>query len=322
MKKVIASMLAVAGLASVATAQTYEDNAGRLSFQVWDGSDWSNTLNVAPGVATTVEWRMVANYIGTRTDLFAMGEALYQPVVSGADNTGPSMDMFGDFRNGGVGGNGVAGSLLTEAEGNQSTPLPAGTGLNQGYGRVRFGGTATNSSTNNILTTFRHTGGSDGAPAGSFMRIAGSFVSQWPRVLNPVPPIDVTADDINRILRGVSAQQTSQALNSTFHVAGTSNLVLFRQSLTISADHAAGDVLTISTFQEAIRRVGSPTGTTEPDDRRYMTWQTSATDTGSGTTGHRTSVVLAPATINVVPTPASAALLGLGGLIAARRRRA
>jgi hypothetical protein len=81
--------------------------------------------------------------------------------------------------------------------------------------------------------------------------------------------VDVTTDDLNRILRGISSQQTSQALNSVFHVAGVTNLVIFRHAIIISMDHSAGDVFTFSTFQEALRRVGGASGTTEPDDRRY-----------------------------------------------------
>jgi hypothetical protein len=90
--------------------------------------------------------------------------------------------------------------------------------------------------------------------------------------------------------------------------------VILRQSITLSNDPAVR-TLQFSSFIESARRVG---GTTSTDDTRYMSWQTGTADNGS----HRTGVQYVPGTINVVPTPASAALLGLGGLIAARRRRA
>jgi hypothetical protein len=38
-----------------------------------------------------------------------------------------------------------------------------------------------------------------------------------------------------------------------------------------------------------------------------MTWQTEPNDPGSGTLGHRTSVVFSPATITIIPSPASLA---------------
>jgi len=315
MKKVIVSMLAVAGMASIATAQTYETNAqgnltgGRLSFQVFNpvSNTWGSSLNAAPG--QRVEVRIVADYVGTRTDLFAMGEVLYQPTFSNADNVdgGNGVDNLGPWRNGGNGGNAIAGSMLTQAEGDQGTALAD-------YGRVRFGGTATAVTGSNTMTSFRHSGGSDGAPAGSWIRAAGNFVTQWPAPL----PAATDATNLNRILRGISSQQQSQASVPAFHVLGTSGLVLFRHAIILSNDPAVRDI-TFSSFTESVRRVGSTTST---DDRRYMTWQTGSADPGSGTLGHRTGVAFLPATISIIPSPASAALLGLGGLIAARRRRA
>lgn len=304
MKNVIVSMLAVAGLAGIASAQTTtEVGGGRLSFQVFNPvtNAWGSSIDAAPG--QRVEVRVVASYTGTRTDLFAMGEALYQPTFSNADNTGAGaqQDQVGAFRNGGNGGNSIAGSMLSAAEGEQGTALAD-------YGRVRFGGTATAATGSNTMTTFRHNS-DNGSPAGSWIRMAGNFVTQWPAALPAAP----AAADTNRILRGISSQQQSFALNSTFHVGGLSNVV-FRQAIILSDDPAAR-TLQFSSFIESARRVAN-TGT---DDTRFISWQTGNADSGS----HRTlGVQYVPASINVVPTPASMALLGLGGLVAARRRRA
>jgi uncharacterized protein (TIGR03382 family) len=71
----------------------------------------------------------------------------------------------------------------------------------------------------------------------------------------------------------------------------------------------------ISTAAGTLQRVG---GVNAADDTRFMSWQTAATDNGSW----RVGVAVENASINVIPTPATAALLGLGGLVAARRRRA
>jgi hypothetical protein len=313
MKKIIASMLAVAGVASVASAQTYEGYTGpaaaRLTFQVWNGSSWGSSAVVDQTSSNRqVEVRAVLSYTGTRTDLLGLGELLYQPTLSNADNEGVNTDSFGAWRNGGISGNAVANSMLSEAEGNNGATLAS-------YGRVRFGGIATDPSTSNVITTFRHTAGSNGAPAGSWLRAAGSFVGQWPIAYTGTG----IADDTNRILRGTSAQQASQAVAGTNWVAGTTGLVLWRQAVVISNDGGVRD-LTLSSFIESARRVGGPTST---DNRRWAGWQTSASDSGTGNTGHRTLLEYSGATISVIiPSPASVALLGLGGLVATRRRRA
>ncbi|MFO0832653.1 MAG: PEP-CTERM sorting domain-containing protein [Phycisphaerales bacterium] len=302
MKNLIVSMVAVAGIAGIASAQV-EANAGRLTFQVYNPatSSWGSSIDAAPG--QQVEVRVVASYVGTRTDLFAMGEVLYQPTFSNADNTGAGAqaDQIGAWRNGGASGNSVANSMLTEAEGNQGTALAD-------YGRVRFGGTATAATGSNLMTSFRHNS-DNGSPAGSWIRIAGNFVTSWPGAI----PTTTDAAHINSILRGISSMQQSQALAPTFHVVGTTN-VIFRQAIILS-DDATARSLQFSSFIESARRVG---GTTSTDDTRYMSWQTGSADSGT----YRTGVTYVPATINVVPTPASMALLGLGGLVAARRRRA
>lgn len=286
---------------------TFEPNGGQLRFEVLNPQTgvWGSTYPDALS-GEQVEFRVVASYIGTRTDLFAMGEVLYQPTISNVDNTGAgsSADQIAPYRNGGNGGNSVAESIITYAEASIMGPL------NNGYGRVRFGGTACTATGSNTMTSFRHNS-DNGSPAGSWIRLAGTFVSQWPAQYVNVAP-DATA--INRILRGISSQQQSQALNSTFHVAGTQNIVIFRQAIILSD---SGDVreMQISTFNEAFRRVG---GTTSTDDTRYMTWQIGASDSGS----HRTSVTIVPATIWVnVPAPGGAAVACVGLVLASRRRR-
>jgi MYXO-CTERM domain-containing protein len=303
MKKVIVSLVALSGIAAVANAQTppMEPIGASLRFEAWNGMEWTRNLVTVPGAR--VEIRAVVNYTGTRTDLTAMGEILYQPILSNADNTGGSTDNFGPFRNGGISGNGIPGSLLTEAEGNNSGALAD-------YGRVRFGQTAMNTANQNVMTQFRHSGGSNGAPAGEWIRLAGSFVSQWPAATLPAAP---GADGLNRITRGVSANQVSRALTNpqTNHTLGTSNLVIFRMALTLGD---GTDTRTLTSSPSFLKRAG---GTTSTDDTRYMTWQAGDSDNGSV----RVGVEFQDLTISV-PTPASMALLGLGGLVAARRRRA
>lgn len=302
-----AACVAMVVCAGHALAQTtFEPNGGQLRFEVLNPQTgtWGSTYPDALS-GEQVEFRVVASYIGTRTDLFAMGEVLYQPTISNADNTGAgsSADQIAPYINGGNGGNSVANSMLNELQGNSILPL-------SGYGRVRFGGTACTATGSNTMTSFRHAGGSDLAPAGSWIRLAGTFASLWPQPLPGLPLVT----DINRVLRGISSQQQSQSLAPAFHVAGTQNIVIFRQAITLSDSDEVRE-MQFSTFNEAFRRVG---GTTSTDDTRYMTWQTGAADSGT----HRTSVTIVPATIWVnVPAPGGAAASVMAVLWASRRRR-
>lgn len=310
MKNVIVSMVALAGIASAAMAQA----DGRLVFQTWNGSAWSsNVLNATPG--QTVQFRAVVSYAGQNTSVFALGGITYQPTFSNADNTGAgaTVDTLGSYRNGGNQGSAIAGSMLSAAEGND------GNALASGYGRVVFGGTAANTASQNTVTNFRHGGGAAvaGAPAGSWLRIAGSSVTNWPLAALPTAA-DATATNLNNINRGVFANQAAQTnpvtgLVNTFHVAGTQNLVVFRGAITLSTDTDLR-TLVLSSAAGTQQRVGA---TNSADDTRFMTWQT-----GNFGTTIQTGVLITDASIAIIPTPATAALLGLGGLVAARRRRA
>ncbi|HEX2839628.1 MAG TPA: hypothetical protein VHN77_16040 [Phycisphaerales bacterium] len=301
-----AACVAMVVCAGHALAQTtFEPNGGQLRFEVLNPQTgtWGSTYPDAMS-GEQVEFRVVASYIGTRTDLFAMGEVLYQPTISNVDNTGAgsSADQIAPYLNGGNGGNSVANSMLNEIQGNSILPL-------SGYGRVRFGGTACTATGSNTMTSFRHNS-DNGSPAGSWIRLAGTFVTQWPQALPGV----TDATNINRILRGISSQQQSQSLAPLFHVAGTQNIVIFRQAIILSDSDEVRE-MQFSTFNEAFRRVG---GTTSTDDTRYMSWQTGAADSGS----HRTSVTIVPATIWVnVPAPGGAAIACVGLVLASRRRR-
>ena len=307
MKKVLVSLLAVAGMAVVANAQV-EAGTTSLSFQVWNGSSWTNTVNVAPG--GRVEYRVVVSYTGTATAPVGLGSIRYQPTFSNADNSGASVDSNVAFRNGGTSGSAIAGSMLSDAEAQSGAALAT-------YGRSTWGGTAMQSSTLNVLTQFRHGDGAaaNGAPAGSWIRLAGNSVTSWP--LATLSAAQATTANLNNIARGVVAGQASRINPVTggvnaFYVGGTSNLVVFRGALNLS-DSTAERTLTLSSVAGSQDRVGAANNA---DDTRFANWLTS--DFGGS---FRSGVVVSSASI-VVPTPGALALVGLGGLVAARRRRA
>lgn len=325
MNKIAVSLMAVSAAAGLANAQfgTYPIE-GQLQFQVWDGAAWVSSVNALAG--EQVEFRAVVNYVGGNAGVTSLGELLYSPVFSNADNSGAGagQDRIADLiRDSGFG---VAGSLLNQADGASGAARPvSGTNTdNIGYGRVNFGQTGMTGATTG-LTAFRHTGfnpngasdgdgaGGNGYGSGDYIRLAGASVSNWP--VYPMSSAQATAANINNFKRSVSANQLSANSIGTNHTPGRTGLIVFRGAIIIS-DDVNLRTMTISSDVAFAQRIG---GAGSGDDTRYMTWQVGANDNGS----YRTGVEFHDATINInVPTPASMALMGLGGLMVARRRRA
>lgn len=307
------SLASVAALAccSAALAQAPYAVESQLRFEVWNGSAWSGSTIARPG--ERVEVRAVVSYTGSNPSVRGLGEILYQPTLSNADNEGPSQDSFGAWRNNGRTGFGIPGSLLSTSEGASAAPLST-------YGRVGFGGTGSTDDFQNVHTTFRHTNGSNGAPQGSFLRAAGSFVQQWPIAGDTSA---WTVNDSNRFGRGISAMQLSeispvnQSLNPNWQ-GGTTDIVIFRQAVLLS-DLGAARVLDLTSDQSFLYRVGRHTSN-QGDNRRYMTWWT----TPSGPiASYRVGVDIVGAQIIVspnIPAPGALALLGLGACATRRRR--
>lgn len=307
--RLLPAALVLASVGAPALAQTPYPAETNLRFEVWDGSAWTNTVNANPG--DRIEWRAVVSYVGTRTDVMGLAEILYQPVIPNADNEGPVRDELGPWRNGGVSGNFIPGTLLSPAEGQDGGPLPS-------YGRIGFGFFSTEATGSNVLTSFRHSGGSDGAPQGDWLRIAGNFVSQWPSSGTGA----WTTDDSNRILRGVSAGQWCRinpltGVPNPVWQGGTQDLVIFRQAL-IVGDAAQDRTIEITMQDEFLRRAGMGVGST--DNRRHVRWFTQ--DVQQHSAAYRTSLTITPAIALVtIPSPGLgvAAIAGCAAVV--RRRR-
>jgi hypothetical protein len=307
MKNVIVSLVALAGIAGAASAQVTQSPIGAtLRYEVSiNGGAWGSSVDALPG--DRVEWRAVVS-LNQGFSAAALGRVYYQPVISNADNDGGSQDQLGAWRNGGTSGQGnttLAQGLLSAAEGANSGALAS-------YGRVVYGFTSRSTTAGNsgALTGFRHSGGSAGAPAGSFIRIAGGNNTQW----YPASIPNGTTALNNQILWGVVSDNNSAT--STWFASGTQNLVIFRQALILS-DATDARTLSINSEAATLQRAGGGSGT---DDTRFMTWALAGE--GGSTATLRVGVEYVAGTINVVPTPGAVALLGLGGLVAARRRRA
>ncbi len=296
---------------SLARAQLNEQNATRVDMQVFntDTNSWGTVASAVPG--SRVEWRVVVSYTGTNTNVFALGSMTYQPTFSNIDNTGPDVDQLAPWRNAGTQGNAVvANSMLTAAEGASGSALAS-------YGRVVFGATAANSTSQNIVTTHRHGGDFpiNRAPVGSWLRVAGSFVTQWPLPTLPLN-VDATATELNNINRGIQANQFAaqsafQGFPNTSHVAGTQNMVVFRGALLLSPDTRT-DNITLGIAAGSQQRLGA---ISSGDDTRFISWQAGITDNGSW----RTGFTINSATI-VIPAPASL-LVGVCALASLLHRR-
>lgn len=301
--------LLVASFSAAAHAQTLPLGT-LMRFQVWNGTQWSSSATVTPG--SQVEYRISMSYSGTATNIVGFGSARYQPTFSSAINTGPSIDAHAPFRNNGVSGDSVPGSLLSAAEGASGAALAS-------YGRVGYGSTGMGPASLNTLTQFRHGGGApvNNAPPGSYIRLAGSDVASFPF---PAIAIAVQASPlaINMIARGVASSQRApieSGVQNTSFVAGLQNVVIFRGALQLAAGNA-DRTMTITNAEGSLLRGRhgiDPIGSA--DDTRYVMWWANNGNAIS------TRAVILPASIQIIPSPGATPLVVAALLAVARRRR-
>jgi len=149
MKNVIVSLVAVAGIAAAASAQT---NGSTLRFEVRPAGTaaWSNALSVAPG--TTVEFRALITYTGSAAAV-GLSNASFQPTVS---NWSTATDTLLPFRNVGT------------------SPATGGVAADSGqYGRILPYASAGISTTNALRG---HTNNVSGV---TYLRVAQNNTTNW-----------------------------------------------------------------------------------------------------------------------------------------------
>lgn len=281
MKKVIGTLVAVAGMASAANAQVNT----RIDWQVsLNNVNWSTNVNALPGQLVYV--RALASYTGTAAPL-GLASLVFQPTVSNYDLAG-TMDVLSPFVNGGQGGN-----TSTPVGVVTNTADPAQFGRISPFGRSALSSTA-------FLKGHTHSAGSGGAPAGDWLRIAQAQVTSW--IGGAGNTTGGSGVGIAQ-LSDVGRQPVDPPFNGTIQ-----NVQIFKFGITL------GDRPDTRTIDSPTAGFGNFNSTNQ--QREVYWWATMAESTGSirGTAQVNTATI-------TIPTPASLALLGMGGLAITRRRR-
>jgi uncharacterized protein (TIGR03382 family) len=280
-KNIIASIVAAAGIASMANAQiTQMDVQTSL-----DGVNWAGgNRNVNPGTTVQFRYKVSFNLNGTTATPTGFASLTFQPTVSNWGGT----DTLNAFA---TSGNNTNGGAVTEASGQFGRIIPfASTGA---------------------TTSDPYRGHTQTVSGTNFLRIARTTITNW--VGQGLTSGTSAANNFNGA-GGLACVQkafslvvpgTDPAFNSAI-----SNVVIAKFSMTLGGD-AAARVLTVSAPTDGMSR-NTTTGA------REASWFTSNSDNFGALKG---TVQVADATLTIVPAPGAMALLGMGGLVALRRRR-
>lgn len=297
MKSVMMSLVAVAGLAVAASAAV---NTTMEMLVSTDGTAFAPALafNAGTGIHH-VEVMVRVSYIpgsnGVGVVPIGFGSVNFQPVVNGWS----SADAADAFANGGAGSN-------------TSTPPGVVADAPGQFGRLSpWGRTAL--STAQAITAMVQDGSQATAtnpvPPGTHLRIAQRQVTAWIGGTGNTTGgsgVNIAQLDLNG-----ARVSSDPAFNPSLL-----NVNIFRFGVEIDSGSAAtgARVLSITAPEAGFGNIDSTSG-----ERQAYWYGTSTENTGS----IRGSVAVVDGLINIlpVPTPGSLALLGLGGLCVARRRR-
>lgn len=313
MKKVIASLVAVAGLSAAANAQLMHMLVST------DGTTFGSSVNANPG--QTVQVLVTVDYTGTSTAVAGFGSANFQPTVSNWHGS----DTLLPLRQGGN-TNPADGSGVIQPQFYTGTSAGSGTHISAGYvpgtyGRVNpmgrtflDGATAlqgfvhvnpdgsgntylriAQASNPGWIGTAGNTSGGSGVNAAQLYVVGRTtsdpdFWGNRDTVYDPSIGWDVTSRDPANDVRRVGVE-------------------LFRFAFTLGANDAAGDMVVDAPL--AGQQINA-------NGLRYIGYFSSSSQSAPGT---QLQAAVQTGVVHIVPTPASLALLGLGGLAVGRRRR-
>lgn len=288
MKKLIGSLVAVAGMAAAAQAQL---GTTVLDLQVSaDGQTWSDEVSVAPGA--TVLFRARVSLTGASA--LGFSGINFQPTLSNWDNVGaaPNIDQLLAFADVGSNSTTPAGSV-------DGSDAP---GLAAPLGRIRPFGAP------NVTTTNRMRGHLDSG--GTIMRVAQNGTT------NAIG-VGASSNNVNGS-GGIPVSQSTGlfAPPGTF-VFGTTNIAVVKLGIRVSDDVPVADrILQLDAPTGGISLYG-PNG-----DVRAGNWLTGHDpDTGAPINNYAPIAVDGARIRVLIPAPGALALLGLGGLAVTRRRR-
>jgi uncharacterized protein (TIGR03382 family) len=348
-------MLAVAGLSVAANGQ------GVMKFLCSvNGGPFQANVTANPG--DHVDVLVTCSYTGTGTSVpVGFGSANFQPIVSNwtlADSVSTGASTSGNVQGGminpqtGVGNNAYATpstgwSLATDSNGDPaplsaSLQVPAAPYASGTYGRVfPMGRTALSGA--NAITSFVHVNppadqlGRTYAP-GTYLRIAQANVPNWfnstdnysggsgLNVAQLYVTNRTTSDPDFWGNQNVNFDGPSGAFVNSTRVAAQDarrvDVQLYRFGITLSNDGTAR-TLTIDAPVAGQQEVSTTLGPTSTN--RYFGYYSAVSQNNPNATfAHfdNSSASVQTGSISIVPTPASLALLGLGGLVIGRRRRA
>lgn len=289
MKNVIGSLVAIAGLAAAANAQSL------LNLQVsLDGVNWSDNVDVAAssGTPTPVLVRASISYTGT-TATFGFASLTWQPVF-GNVRAGDEVRAFANQGNNLNGG----GVIL------DGSPMDGPFGRIQPFASTGPSGTQ-------FYAAIAHSGGSGGAPAGNFLRISRNDVTRW---MGTGPT--TTASAVNNFNGAGGVACVQKATPGTADPARnneSTNVVIFQISLLVDGvGQGETHVIDVLAPTDGMSR-NSNTG------NREASWFANLAGDNSGSV--KGTVEVDGASITITPAPGALALLGLGGLVVGRRRR-
>jgi hypothetical protein len=249
-----------------------------------DGINWaSGNRNVNPGTTVQFRYRVTFNASGTTAIPTGFSSLTFQPTISNyaAGDTLASFATVGNNTNGGT---------VTDT-------------ANGAYGRISpFGSTGP-------TTTDPYAGQRQASASVNYLRVARSTITNW--VGDGLTTGTSAANNFNGA-GGLACVQKSFSLvgsaDPAFN-ASISNVVLVKLAFTLSTD-TASRVLTIDA-----PTLGMSRNTTS--GAREAAWFSSNTDNFGSI---KAAVQVAAATVTIVPAPGMLGLVGMGGVVALRRR--